>query len=101
MPPFGPIVREAVASRRLYGEALVVGRTAPRVHVYAVDARREDLAGCRSALEGIDICRKELTLLRTMRGEDKKQSSMLVLMSLETGVPQTHRPLGISNQREV
>ena len=32
----------------------------------------------------------ELTLLRTMRGEDKKQSSMLVLMSPETRVPQTH-----------
>lgn len=35
----------------------------------------------------------ELTLLRTMRGEDKKQSSMLMLMSPETRVPQTH-PLG-------
>lgn len=30
------------------------------------------------------------TLLRTMRGEDKKRSSMLVLMSPETRVPQTH-----------
>ena len=39
---------------------------------------------------GIDIWRMELTLLRTMRGEDKKQSSMLMLMSPETGVPQTH-----------
>ena len=28
----------------------------------------------------------ELTLLRTMRGEDKKQSSMLVLMSPESRV---------------
>jgi hypothetical protein len=32
----------------------------------------------------------ELTLRRTMRGEDKKQSSMLMLMSPETRVPQTH-----------
>src|ERR1017187_87097 len=32
----------------------------------------------------------ELTLQRTMRGEDKKQSSMLVLMSPESRVPQTH-----------
>ncbi|HEY8042236.1 MAG TPA: hypothetical protein VIF15_20680 [Polyangiaceae bacterium] len=32
----------------------------------------------------------ELILPRTMRGEDKKQSSMLVLMSPETRVPQTH-----------
>jgi transposase len=32
----------------------------------------------------------ELTLRRTMRGEDKKQSSMLVLMSPETRVPQAH-----------
>jgi hypothetical protein len=40
---------------------------------------------------GIDIRRMELTLPRTMRGEDKKQS-MLVLMSPETWVPQT-RPL--------
>ncbi len=32
----------------------------------------------------------ELTLLRTMRGEDKKQSSMLVLMSPESRVPQGH-----------
>jgi transposase len=38
----------------------------------------------------IDICRMELTLRRTMRGEDKKQSSMLMLMSPETRVPQTH-----------
>jgi hypothetical protein len=29
-------------------------------------------------------------LLCTTRGEDKKQSSMLVLMSPETRVPQTH-----------
>lgn len=29
-------------------------------------------------------------MLRTMRGEDKKQSSMLVLMSPESRVPQTH-----------
>ena len=34
--------------------------------------------------------RMELTIQRTMRGEDKKQSSMLVLMSPETRVPQTH-----------
>jgi hypothetical protein len=39
---------------------------------------------------GIDIWRMELTLLRTMRGEDKKQSSMLVLMSPESRVPQSH-----------
>src|SRR5271170_2854526 len=32
----------------------------------------------------------ELTLRPTMRGEDKKQSSMLMLMSPETRVPQTH-----------
>jgi transposase len=32
----------------------------------------------------------ELTFLGTMRGEDKKQSSMLMLMSPETRVPQTH-----------
>src|SRR5271155_6221481 len=32
----------------------------------------------------------ELTLRFTMRGEDKKQSSMLVLMSPETRVPQSH-----------
>jgi transposase len=32
----------------------------------------------------------EPTLLGTMRGEDKKQSSMLVLMSPETRVPQSH-----------
>src|SRR5215469_11147336 len=32
----------------------------------------------------------ELTLRCTMRGEDKKQSSMLMLMSPETRVPQTH-----------
>jgi transposase len=32
----------------------------------------------------------ELTLWRTMRGEDKKQSSMLMLMSPETRVPQDH-----------
>jgi hypothetical protein len=33
---------------------------------------------------GIDIGRMELTLRRTMRGEDKKQASLLVLMSPET-----------------
>jgi hypothetical protein len=32
----------------------------------------------------------ELTLRLTMRGEEKKQSSMLVLMSPETRVPQSH-----------
>jgi transposase len=32
----------------------------------------------------------ELTLRRTMRGEDKKQSSMLVLMSPESRVPEAH-----------
>jgi transposase len=32
----------------------------------------------------------ELTFRLTMRGEDKKQSSMLMLMSPETRVPQTH-----------
>jgi transposase len=32
----------------------------------------------------------ELTLRRTMRGEDKKQSSMLMLISPETRVPSTH-----------
>jgi transposase len=32
----------------------------------------------------------ELTLRRTMRGEDKKQSSMLMLMSPETRVPASH-----------
>jgi transposase len=32
----------------------------------------------------------ELTLRRTMRGKDKKQSSMLMLMSPESRVPQTH-----------
>jgi transposase len=32
----------------------------------------------------------ELTLRRTMRGEDKKQSSMLMLMSPEARVPKTH-----------
>lgn len=32
----------------------------------------------------------ELTLQLTMRGEDKKQSSMLMLMSPESRVPQTH-----------
>jgi hypothetical protein len=32
----------------------------------------------------------ELTLPLTMRGEDKKQSSMLMLMSPETRVPQMH-----------
>jgi transposase len=40
--------------------------------------------------QGIDICCMDLTLLRKMRGEDKKQSSMLVLMSPETRVPQDH-----------
>ena len=39
---------------------------------------------------GIDICWMELTLRRTVRGEDKKQSSMLMLMSPETRVPATH-----------
>jgi hypothetical protein len=39
---------------------------------------------------GIDIRRMDLTLRLTMRGEDKKQSSMLVLMSPETRVPPTH-----------
>src|SRR3974390_2286739 len=32
----------------------------------------------------------ELTLRRKMRGQDKKQSSMLMLMSPETRVPETH-----------
>jgi hypothetical protein len=32
----------------------------------------------------------DLALRCTMRGEDKKQSSMLVLMSPETRVPQSH-----------
>jgi transposase len=41
-------------------------------------------------VHGIDIRRMDLTLPGTMRGEDKKQSSMLVLMSPETRVPQTH-----------
>ena len=53
-------------------------------------ARAQLTYGIKKARPGIDICRMELTLLRTMRGEDKKQSSMLVLMSPETRVPQTH-----------
>src|SRR5277367_57861 len=39
---------------------------------------------------GIDIVAMELTFQVTMRGEDQKQSSMLMLMSPETRVPQTH-----------
>jgi transposase len=39
---------------------------------------------------GIDIGRMDLTLRRTMRGADKKQSSMLMLMSPETRVPEDH-----------
>lgn len=45
---------------------------------------REDCRG------GIDIWRMELTLRNTKRGQDKKQSSMPTVMSLETRVPQTH-----------
>jgi hypothetical protein len=49
-----------------------VGSAAARAQLtYGIEKRRP----------GIDICRMELTLRFTMRGEDKKQSSMLVLMS--------------------
>jgi IS5 family transposase len=41
----------------------------------------------------------DLTLQRTMRGEDKKQSSMLMLMSPDTRVPQTHHPGYAISQR--
>src|SRR5215472_2359979 len=38
----------------------------------------------------MDRAAMELTLRRTMRGENKKQASMLMLMSPETRVPPTH-----------
>jgi hypothetical protein len=44
----------------------------------------------QKVLREIDISRMELTLSRTMRGENTKQSSMLMLMSPETRVPTTH-----------
>jgi transposase len=61
-------------------------QVSPQRHGRKVTAWRRT-EKCRA---GIDIRSMELTLLRTMRGEDKKQASMLMLMSPETRVPQTH-----------
>ena len=61
-------------------------QVSPQRHGMEVTAWR-DAEKCRA---GIDIRGMEPTLSCTMRGADKKQSSMLMLMSPETRVPEDH-----------
>ena len=50
-------------------------------------ARRPSSSRLLETLAGIDICCKDLTLRRTMRGTDTQQSSISCLISHESVVP--------------